>query len=358
MASGQRLEGLRLDSWHEVEHGPRLDGRRLDDPANHYRWIRNRSLQVSPRQGDRIELVGGDVVPGVVLAYVNAGIHSGLAVPAHFVVRTSESLTNSASHRSDGTLRINARFVQAIVRHQGLGILRQLAPNTALLADGQCIPFRKAKLSPDGVLLLADAAVRKLSWSGISEFRLPPLDAWASYYEHLALADPNLAGRIERIETTGGTVLMYSSRRFRAAGAGKEEGIHLFQPAWSLDLIAIETGRIVRRSSFAPTEVPLTHLHPVRTVHRNTFAKAGVWKTNASIHGDLLVCKGRQYTWGFGTRAYSELHFVLPAAARAFSTQFALDESVGSGGCVRGRIFLNHVDSRPLYVPATFRSEP
>ena len=43
-SDGERFEGDDLTDWHQSEGEPRLNGRRLLDPANPLRWLVNRSL--------------------------------------------------------------------------------------------------------------------------------------------------------------------------------------------------------------------------------------------------------------------------------------------------------------------------
>ncbi len=53
--------------------------------------------------------------------------------------------------------------------------------------------------------------------------------------------------------------------------------------------------------------------------------------------------------WGIGVHADNTLWFELPPFVRSFQARIGLDDSVGTGGCVRVRIFANVPEGKPLY---------
>ncbi|MDP6635580.1 MAG: NPCBM/NEW2 domain-containing protein [Phycisphaerae bacterium] len=124
-----------------------------------------------------------------------------------------------------------------------------------------------------------------------------------------------------------------------------ETWCHMVQPVWSLDAIWTRFDRIRMRSSLPPTHVPLSRIPPSAAVSPLLLP----WRLNRNSASQALCSGGRQYSWGFGVHAYSELCFMLPPEARAFRTRLGLDSTVGKGGCVRARVFAGSLDSKPLY---------
>src|SRR6476659_9117521 len=84
-ADGSRHEGNALVNWHEINALPQLEGRSLIDPANPFRWLRDRSLSPAPLPGAYVELITGDRLPGSVVGYAAVGDDYD-PLPAHFLV--------------------------------------------------------------------------------------------------------------------------------------------------------------------------------------------------------------------------------------------------------------------------------
>ena len=134
------------------------------------------------------------------------------------------------------------------------------------------------------------------------------------------------------------------------AAAPREQGNsatwhHVIQPAWSLDALRVPFERIYMRWSFAPGRVPLSRVRPTASVSPPLLP----WRAGLKSNGQPLSSGGRQYAWGFGVHAYSELSFTLPPFANSFQASVGLDHSVGPGGCARARVFLASTTARPLY---------
>jgi hypothetical protein len=97
--------------------------------------------------------------------------------------------------------------------------------------------------------------------------------------------------------------------------------------------------QVRRRVCLSPRELPLSLLEPSASRHHPWLSQA--WnhaRTDASITGGPLRASGREFGWGFGVHAEHELEFQLPPSARKLNTWLALDPTVGTGGCARGRI--------------------
>ncbi|MFP6669368.1 MAG: NPCBM/NEW2 domain-containing protein [Pirellulales bacterium] len=351
LADGQRLYGQRLESWDNLGQ-LKLDGRPLTNPANHYRWIHNRKAKTETRPGTGLELVGGDVIPGEILKYVEPASDSVSAWPAHFEILPDELLTLSDEDNTPpvlSTVRVDARYVQRVIWRRQHGRSPDHGPGTAILRNGRVIHLRSATLTANGVRVLTDETVKTIAYAELRRLNLPHRDQWAGYFEELAAVDPQVNGRLERIETVGGAILTNSTARFRAANGGAESGLQMLQPAWSLGPILLGGDRVVQRSIFDPAEVPLSRFAPLRAVRRGAFAIGRTWRADRSVSGNPLTSGGRHHAWGFGVHAYNEMYFPLSSIARQFHSRFGLDAAAGQGGCARARIFLNEVSGRPLY---------
>lgn len=351
LTNGERFFGQRLESLDNLSQ-LKLDGRELTDPNNHYRWIRSRATRPADRLIARLELVGGDVIPGEILKYVDQVSDSLPALPSHFVILPTELMSLSEQNNGQPTLaplRVEARYVQRVIWQQPNVKISSEKLGTAISRDGRTIYFRSAKLNADGARVLTAETTRTIAFDDLLQINLPRRDNWEAYFEELAIVNPHLTGRIERIETAGGAIITNSTTRFKAAEGGSEDGLQLFQPAWSLEPILVFGSQIVQRTSFAPHEVPLSRIVPNRVVRRGAFAIGNTWQLDRNIVGHTLVSGGLRHGWGLGVHAYSELHFPLGQGARQFQTRFGLDGTAGRGGCVRARVYFDQAAGQPMF---------
>jgi hypothetical protein len=117
------------------------------------------------------------------------------------------------------------------------------------------------------------------------------------------------------------------------------------QPVWCLDIMRIPFKDICMRLSFSPDQVPLSMIRPVAAVS----PAMQPWRVDRSLDGRFLSSGRREYCWGFGVHAYSELSFALPRCVNSFQAHLGLDRTVAGGGCAQGRVFLGSTDSKPIY---------
>ena len=120
---------------------------------------------------------------------------------------------------------------------------------------------------------------------------------------------------------------------------------HMVHPVWSLDPLWVPFKTIVMRWESRPDTVPLSRVEPSKTVGPALLR----WRADRNVDGGPLRSGGRFGGWGFGVHAHSELTFRLPSTAAAFSTRLGLDRVAGSGGCVRGKIFIGSTKAKPAY---------
>ena len=139
LTDGKRLDGNRVESWHEPGLLT-LDGQRLTEAGNHYRWIRNRTLSTVYHSGTRLELIGGDVIPGRALEYVD----DDGGRPAHVVVHPLAGPQPAPNPPS--VVRVDARYVRRVVWRDGDPDHTDAEAATAILLDGRVLKFTFSKL--------------------------------------------------------------------------------------------------------------------------------------------------------------------------------------------------------------------
>jgi hypothetical protein len=124
---------------------------------------------------------------------------------------------------------------------------------------------------------------------------------------------------------------------------------HSVYPTWSLDPLWARFDSIKTRSRFTAHELPLTWLSPTKVDQRSSLGPSWTWQRDRNVLRQQLRSNNNAYGWGFGVHGDSQLQFELPLTATSFRTQIGLDDLVGTGGCVRASIYLNSVDSEPLF---------
>ena len=372
--NGDRVLGNQLKDWPAV---PKLDDRSLFSADNSLLWIRDRRLRPQDSAPAFVELVGGDRLVGCVIRHQSGSqpnsrpTYSAIDEPtrAHFVVNAVASLYGSQSLDvgvSDSS-RIDDRFVLRIVWEP---TTRYYERSTVFLRDGVKLRFRSIRWEAQSAVLLLDEGARKLSFAKIAEIHMPQRDPWQTYWEELARMAANEHTRLVQLETVNGNRITATRSRFRARseGGGQSRGsdLHGVHPAWSLDALWVRGDSIWMRRSFAPHNPPLSRLvpglpnvralrpaladeaNPVRDSHA-TLGQLGRYRTNRNVQNGLMRSAGKEFGWGFGIHAPSELRFPLPACAREFHTRMGLDRIAGTGGCVRARVYLASTRTRPIY---------
>ena len=163
----------------------------------------------------------------------------------------------------------------------------------------------------------------------------------------LAAEEENWLQAVERRRQEVSELKYYREMHADLPGAegSAETWDHMLQPAWSLDPLWVDFNTIRIRSSFAPTEFPLSRLAPDKAVT----PALQPWRADRNAQGGLLYSGGRMYAWGFGVHAYSELSFVIPPEVTAFRSVLGLDSIANEGGCVQARVYLGSTDNKPAY---------
>jgi hypothetical protein len=165
--------------------------------------------------------------------------------------------------------------------------------------------------------------------------------------KRLAGMKSKVAGALQKRDNTRRHIAYVKLQRNRARGIGgsSDSWSHVIQPIWCLDAMRIPFNRIHMRWSLAPDRLPLSMIHPTASVNPPFQS----WRAGRTSGGGSFHSAGREYCWGFAVHAYSELSFTLPKCANSFQARLGLDSVVGSGGCVRARVFLGSTEGKPLY---------
>ena len=364
---GTRIEGRAIHDWGSATESPKLDDAELLNPARPLRWLRDATLPPPDLAKDSagfIEMVTGDRLPGRLLGQ-DHGTLGGLW--GQWPCLRVE--VEAAPPLGQAYVRVLPQFVRRIVVGRDSG--RKFQRNTVFCTDGRRASYQALRWHNDVLKLLTEDGVRDIPLSDVAEIHWPAPDTWDALIDELALLSPDLASRLVRLESIRGVVVTGSESRFcvwaplvpAKPGApapppgtppptqtdhNPAQWYHGVQPAWSLDPIWMPFPTIRSRWYYAPTEVPLSRLQPVRAVERPLLA-TWPWRTDRNVYGGPLVSGQQGYAWGFGVHAPTELWFDLPDFVRSFRTRAGLDHTVGQRGCARALVYWNEPSGRPLY---------
>lgn len=351
LADGTVVEGSELTEWQKADANPKLQGQTLLDPAKPLLWLQDRNLTPGDPPPAFVELFSGDRLPGSIVGYQREDSAAIEQAWAHWVVQPSAAL-RPPKPNAGMQLRVLAKFVRRIVWQRRATDRYQ--PGTLFCRDGKVFSFRVAKIADGSVMLLLPDGTRRVGFEEIAELHLPVGDSWDRYLDELALESPNLQSRLLQLETDDGLVATASTRHFAAfafdGGKSSDGWAHGLQPAWSLDILWVPHSHVMVRRMFAPHELPLSRVAPLKTPPQALARSSGwPWQLNRNTRGGRLRSGGQEAGWGYGVHAYSELHFQLPPLARSFRTTVGLDRVVDKGGCVQVRVWAGAMTGTPLF---------
>lgn len=343
------VEDAEVREWERKESVPKLAGRSLFDPGNPLRWLRDRQQSVASPEAF-VEFGGGDRLAGEVVEYHPVGLFAYESVPPHLYVRLFAEYQHPEYRDYHPPARVSLEFVRRIVwKRSGPDEYR---PGTVFLRNGGQLSFRALRWSNGSVQLLQGDGVREVPWSDLAELHLPAHDDWSAYFDQLALLSPGANSRLLQVELNDGSRWTTSLERFQPLHWGdparQDAWLQLFQPAWSLDPFWARFRSIVLWRSWQPEEVPLSLIQPERVQQVSAFGKGRNWRLNTSVRQGPLQSGSREFGWGFGVQATTELVFPLPGLATHVRTKCGLDRSSGNGGCVAVSVA---VDRQLLHEP-------
>lgn len=345
---GTEIRGDELLGWHSAQTPPKLDDRPLLAEGNPIRWLRDHAVSPAGQPKAFVEFFSGDRLPGSVQSYGNGPEEEPR--PGHFVVTPGISL-RPPRQIDELLIRVVEKFVRRIVWQKRTHDRYQ--PATVFFRDGRSTKFRAIRFSETGALLLKQDGTQRVSFGELAELHMPETDFWQLYPDELAVLQAGESGLLLQVETVAGMTATGSLSRFTAYSWGNEKDpnrwIHGIQPAWSLDLLWVPNDTIWMRRLFRPHEVPLTRLTPSEPDLPPASRSKWAWQRNRNTRGGMLRSGGRDYGWGIGVHAYSELHFPLHPLVRSLTTGVGLDQVVGAGGCARSRITLADGQTASLF---------
>ncbi len=349
-ANGTMFNQMLLSDWNE--NSPlRLMRRNPDgnagqpfagvlDPRNPVRWMAVESGEAVREPEARVEMVGGDRLPGRVVEYQNGGESLAESRPGNLIVKADVPIGGGA----EGTeVRVVLSEVKRIVWQP---VARVYNPGVVYLTDGRQVAFRRVRWTAAGVtLMLEDSTTRSIPFTEIAELHMPRRDAWQNYCRMLARLTPDCTGRLMRIETSAGLIATTTVERLRFNGNESQ----MIQTAWCLDPIWTPVKQVVARRFAAANEVSLSMLDPVRVVQESPLGGVRPWQADRSVKGRAIRGGGRLWGWGFGVHANNVLEFELPSFVRAFHTRAGLDDEVLRGGCAKVMVYANAAQGTPLW---------
>lgn len=353
LADGTRVEGNTISDWAQPNQSPRLESTSLADPQRPLRWLRDRTVAQWQPTADLpgvVEFFGGDRLPGRVTGWEPLSAIAGGAGPSYLLVQPSIDVRHpEASKHTE--VRVLPDFVRRVVWD---GPPRQpFTPGTLFCKDGRRLGFRTLRWEKQSVRILTDEGLQRFDFAQLAEVHMPQADLWGGYFAQLAVLAPELNCRLMRFDCGNGLVVTACASRFRPTADGNPSDparwLHIVQPAWSLDPLWVRFSTIAARWEFPPEEVPLSYIEPASVVQQSVFGAGLTAQLDRNVHGGSLFSGNRQFAWGWGVQASSQLWFDLPACARGFQTRIGLDRTAGDGGCARARIYLDRPQGKPLY---------
>ena len=349
LVDGTKLEGREVLGWHDTKSQPNLGGKPLFEEKKEARWLIDHLLPPSGILEEYVEFAGGDRLPCRIV-----GAKSGLEYPyylqpPHLVVDPLASV-DWPDGQPPRQIRVLSQAVRRVVwQRRGQ---EELKPGTLYYRDGRQLEFRSLRWTNGGVRVLTAQGTEEAHWGQLAELHAPASDGWDAHFEQLAALTPGGQGRWMQWETTDGLRLTGSTERFQAktrGGGDPNRWFHLIQPAWALDPLWVSHRTIRVRRYFKPEELPLSVLLPEKQVEKRMLATGWPWQANRSVQGSRLKAGGQEYAWGLGVHAYTELHFQLPPWVRAFRGKAGLDQTAGTGGCAKVKVYLDQTTGQPWF---------
>jgi hypothetical protein len=348
-SDGKRIENAQLTGWGN-DNFPRLNGQALFDQASPIRWLRRDTTEQATVPQAFIEMVGGDVLPGRVMGLGPTATLPEGEIGANLLVEPAIPLNApDASPRS--VVRVLTRWLRRVVWQRRS--IDPYQPGTLFLRDGRQLAFKAVRFENRGVSVLTDIDRRVIPYGELAELDLPRMDGWEAYFEQLALLTPDCGLRLMRVETLDGLRATASSERFRPTffgdAANPDHWYHALQPAWSLDPLFVRHRTVNMRWFYGPHELPLSLVEASQVNLRSALAVGWRPQRDRNVQGGPLDSGGKQYGWGLGMQAYTEMSFPLPACAEAFQSLVGLDRVVGTGGCARAIVYADSASGTPLF---------
>lgn len=327
-----------------------LGNRRLFDPDNPVRVLRNNTLSPSP-PGAHVLIANGDVVPGKVLRFLPPVEELGL--PARLLLSPRSALRTT----DPSGLAVRADRVVRIVSEQAATGRRD--PGTLVFAGGRTAKATAVRWTQDGVKALTADGIVDVRFDELVDLDVPKVDLLAAVLDDGLYPPLDGESLIGRLETVDGAVLTYRrsltrvadetpTRPSRRRDTPRPKRLLHLQPSWALSPILVPTDVIYQRTYRAADEIPLSLL-PATPVGERHGIHYWPWRRNRNVRGGPLQSGQLAVGLGVGTHSHSEIAFELPPGATQFTAMVGLDDVVGDGGCARAKVFRDRVAGTPLF---------
>ncbi len=339
--NGELVSDNSIRDWHSAQHEPRIQNRAFFEDANPARVLRDMQLE-SKLVGPYVEMANGDIVGGRLIGIYPADHVRGL--PPRAVIALTSPL-RSGSKQSE----IHARpeyVVRAVYAREPPPASR---PGTVEYADGRKEFFKAVRFTPDGIRALTGSGGFRADYGELAAVGLPAdgqVDRLTALLDDLRSPCPEPESFVTRLRTTDGSVLTYRSRMRQTTH--HHGPLHLVQPAWSWDAIAVRQDTIAGCTYWRNNEIPLSLL-PAETLDERSYTGfLWPWRRDRNVRGGPLAIGELFADVGIGTHSYSAIAFDLPPGAEAFSAWIGIDASI-AGGCAVCGIYRDRVGGQRLW---------
>jgi len=322
LEDGSEAVGKSIDRWEDYR-STSVSGRRLFDTGRPARLVRNTSRRIASPHA-RVILVNGDIVPGRIIGVERAEDIPGR--PVCLRVMSSASLWNGRTPKAG--VAISPQYVSRIITgtHSAAGS----RPGAVMLQSGSLISCQGMQWTDEGLRVLTSTGSRTCRLNDLAGVHMLQTDAIARILDDSLAPCPQRDSVIASLTTAEGARLT-----FRPAMMKVHDKRLVIQPVWSFSAIFLPLDDIRRLSIRRYNEVPLSML-PVETLAEKAYTGfVWKWRRDRSVRGGPLVSGSLIGDHGLGTHAYSAIAFDLPRCVESFSFHAGLDNSVGSGGCVK-----------------------
>ena len=319
-----------------------LDARFADQPmfsdTSRFARILRNTNQMPKLIGPFVELSGGDILPGALVEGPVKRRDKNGQNPAMFVTVvagaqfTRGHMPGQVPVRADSVVRVsltdNAR--------------RNLSPGLIVYRDGRELMATSVRWEIDGISILAADSVAKATWAELAEVHFPKPAA-----VDRVTTDPTRL--FCRLVTTNGAILTYpldtSLRLLQSSHRNK----HDIRPLWAHRELRIPLALTASHSFFRADEIPLSRLPATTLNQQNITGYTWRWRRNQNVRGGQLAAGKMVTDVGIGMHSHCEVAFELPDGAISFAAWVGIDEAVGSGGCVRCKVYLDEVAGQPAW---------
>ena len=340
----RQMSGRRMALLDVTFKRPAIGKRRLFDPKNPALMVSDTTLKVQ-LDGPYVEFANGDILPGRVVDS-SAGGHSGLA-PMGAAILVYDPLV-SMGRRRPNVVRVRSEAIARIVSPSGRPGASPALPGQVVLANGSRITAKAVAWRSDGLRILTASGVQMVTWDKIAEFRRRRIDRNAELLGDMLVCAPGESGFLCRMTTAGGAVLTYHCRRIQTSNS-RGRCLQVVQPSWTMDGICIPLDRIASESYRRIEEIPLASLPAKVLAQKSMTGFNWSWRRNCGLRGQRMAVGRLQSDTGVAMHSYSEIAFELPKGSLSFSSWVGIDRSVREGGCVRCRIHLGDISSKPVW---------